>query len=196
MLKKYLPLFLAVGAIMFAIQALDRGTDEAIAALASDRIVAKVKARDAAIIAKFAPQLAAKDRELDGLRKDQAKANAAGAVTLRCLVKERDQANAVCKAALAEREALLAKQASDCNERFTAMDAAHSEKYALLEKQDGERISSLGGDLTKAIQENIRLRLQLQRRLAIGPVAGYGPGGAFVGVGIMYEVVRIRPPWR
>lgn len=201
MLRKYwreLLLFAAAGVVMFQIQACDKRNDDAIVDMMADKALHQVRARDAAIVARYAPQLAAKDAELAAIRSAQAGAVAKVQQRDRLLAAERAKVKdlAGCRDLLAKRDAELKSQAEEACSRFKAMDAANSEKYALLEKQDAERISSLGGDLTKAIRENVTLRLQLQRRLAIGPVAGYGPGGAFVGVGIMYEVVRIRPPWK
>jgi hypothetical protein len=199
-IRKYwreLLLFAAAGVVMALIQALDRSTDDAIAGMMADKALRQVRARDAAIVAKYSPQLAAKDAELAAIRSAQVAAVAQVGERDRQLTAARAKVKdlAGCKALLERQQAEAKQRAEADNDRFNAMDAAHVEKYALLEKQNGERISSLGGDLAQQIKDNARLRLQLRRRLAVGPVAGYGPGGAFVGVGVMYEVVRIKAPW-
>lgn len=198
--KKYwreLLLFAAAGVVMFQVQACDKRNDDAIAGMMADKSLHQVRARDAAIVAKYAPRLAAKDAELAAVRSSESAAVAKVKQRDRLLAAERAKVRTLpdCKALLEKQQEEAKKQAIESNKRFNAMDAAHAEKYALLEKQDGERISSLGGDLAQQIKDNARLRLQLRRRLAVGPVAGWGPGGAFVGVGIMYEVVRIKVPF-
>lgn len=200
MLKKYwreLLLFMAAGAIMFLVQALDRSASDAIAGMMADRTVAQFRARDAKIVARYAPLLDAKDAELAAIRRAEAAAMSRIGERDRQLARERAKVKTLadCQAMLAERDGQLKQQAEDHDDRFQSLDNTWLAKFTLQVKLDDERLGAAVTRIGELAKDNVRLQLRLRAKLSIGPQVGYGPGGAYIGVGATYEVISIKWPW-
>ena len=190
-------LFAAAGVIMLTVQALDRGNGDAIAAMMADQSVKQFRARDAKIVARYAPLIAAKDAELAAIRSAEAAAVSRVGERDRQLARERAKVKTLadCRTMLAERDAQLKQQAEDHDDRFQSLDTTWGDKFALRVRQDAERLDAAVTRIGQLAQDNARLQLRARAKLIIGPQVGYGPGGAYIGVGATYEVVRIRWPW-
>jgi hypothetical protein len=201
-LKKHwllLALFLAGGAFLLFIQHLNSSNDEAIAQIMADRVVGKLRARVAALDAKYAALNAAKDGEIIALQ--QGRKVLSGQVVKWRKFSEDAQAKIKdlegcmaglddCQAKVAEIDAAytieLAKADRACGEKVALKDAELAERRTL----DTANINTIG-NLTKRV---VMLEQWKRRKLVIGPQAGYGPGGAYVGVGVTFEIFRIKAP--
>jgi len=201
-LKKHWPLFalfLAIGVIMFQIQSCDSRNDKDIAGMMADRVVTRLRARVTALDAKYAALNAEKDGELVVMQAqwgvDRAKAAAwrKRSEEAQAKVTTLEGCNALlddCQANAEFFDGILDARTQGLvrwsNERVALKDAELTERRAL----DSTNIDTIG-KLTKRVA---MLELWKRRKLVIGPQAGYGPGGMYVGVGATFEIFRIKAP--
>lgn len=174
-------------------------TDRAIASLMADRVMAQERARAAAIEAKYAALNAAKDQELAALR--QGREVLSGQVVAWRKKSEDAQAKVKtlegCNTLLNECQAKVTSLDADYTTKLTETDALWCSKVALKDaeilewKGKDTRLTNRMGELTKAL---VLAQLKAQRKLIIGPQAGYGAGGAYVGFGFTYEIARFKVP--
>jgi hypothetical protein len=198
-LKKYWPfivLFVAISAILYLTMALDRANDEVIANLMADRTMAKHRADRDAIIAKYAKLNAAKDQELITWRQGN-KVLAAKIVAKQKELNVKVTTLAEAEAKYEKLNAFLGEISYTFTEKLSECDRLWGEKLALKDAEIAEwkakdaSSAKTIGDLTMRVAA---LALNKQKRLVVGPQAGYGLQGYHVGFGITWELFRFKAP--
>jgi hypothetical protein len=198
-LKKYWPfiaLFVAIGAILYLAMALDRENDEVIANLMADRTMAKHRADRDAIIAKYAKLNAAKDQELITWRQGN-KVLAAKIVAKQKELNVKVTTLAEAEAKYEKLNAFLGEISYTFTEKLSECDRLWGEKLALKDAEIAEwrakdaSSAKTIGDLTMRVAA---LALNKQKRLVVGPQAGYGLQGYHVGIGVTWDLFRFKAP--
>jgi hypothetical protein len=198
-LKKYWPfiaLFVAIGAILYLAMALDRENDEVIANLMADRTMAKHRADRDAIIAKYAKLNAAKDQELITWRQGN-KVLAAKIVAKQKELNVKVTTLAEAEAKYEKLNAFLGEVSYTFTEKLSECDRLWGEKLALKDaeiaewKAKDEASAKIIGQLTKRVAI---LVLNKQKKLVVGPQAGYGIQGYHVGIGVTWDLFRFKAP--
>lgn len=191
-LKKYLPWALLAIVVLTASQYLAHKDDEILASMMADKFMSKVRDRDAKIVAKYAPLIAAKDKELSTLRQGVQVLGsqvAAKQVALRKALAEVATLEG-CRASLSEAVSFIDEMQASYTAKLTESDSLWCSKYALLEQRDAERIKTLTSRLGQVALTAIKAQLKNRKRFIVGPQVGYGPGGAYIGAGITLAVWR------
>ncbi|MCK9571619.1 hypothetical protein M0R72_21895 [Candidatus Pacearchaeota archaeon] len=191
-----LALFVAVGVILTLLMALDRAQDDAIAAMMADRSMAQVRARDAAIVAKYQPQIAAKDQELATLRQGVQNLSAKVVEKHRQLTEAQAKVKdlAGCQVLLDDARAYILAIDADYTAQLSEYDRLWGEKFDLKAQECDERIAALTAKLGSVTESAYKAALANRKKLVIGPQVHYGTGGMSVGFGITWELWRLRAP--
>lgn len=198
-LKKNWPLlalFVAIGVILTLLVALDRAQDDAIATLMADKAMRQVRARDAAIVAKYKPLLTAKDQELATLRLGVQRLGVTVAEKHRKLVEAQAKVRDLegCQFLLQETIDTLESTSNEYTEKLSECDSLWGSKYATLEAREAERVAALTKRLGQVTESAYKAALRNSRKLIIGPQVHYGTGGMSVGFGVTWELWRLRAP--
>jgi hypothetical protein len=192
----FLALFVAVGVILTLLMLLDRAQDDAIASMMADRTVAKHRAAREAIITKYAILNAAKDQELITWRQGN-KVLAAKIVAKQKELNVKVTTLAEAEAKYEKLNAFLGEISYTFTEKLSECDRLWGEKLALKDAEIAEwkakdaSSAKTIGDLTMRVAA---LALNKQKRLVVGPQAGYGLQGYHVGFGITWELFRFKAP--
>lgn len=189
-------LLAAAVVIMLLVQAMDRSTDDAIAAMMADRSMAQVRARDAAIVAKYQPQIAAKDQELATLRQGVQNLSAKVVEKHRQLTEAQAKVKdlAGCQVLLDDARAYILAIDADYTAQLSEYDRLWGEKFDLKAQECDERIAALTRRLDQVTESAYKAALANRKKLVIGPQVHYGTGGMSVGFGITWELWRLRAP--
>lgn len=193
---KSIALFLLAGAVMYLAMALDRANDDAIASMMADRTVAKHRAAREAIITKYAILNAARDQELTTWREGH-KALAAKIVAKQKELNVKVTTLAEAEAKYEKLNAYLGEVSYTFTEKLSECDRLWGEKLALKDaeiaewKAKDEASAKIIGQLTKRVAI---LVLNKQKKLVVGPQAGYGLQGYHVGIGVTWDLFRFKAP--
>jgi hypothetical protein len=194
-----LALFLAVGAILYLIMALDRAQDDAMAQIIADRAVAQHRKGRETIIAKYAPLHAALVQQAVTLQQGN-KALADKVVAKQKELILKDGTLTETRAKLAECSAFLGSISYEYNEQLVKADKLRLEQLALKDSEIAEwrardeASTNTIGQLTRRI---VMLTLAKRKRLVVGPQAGYDPlsKSAYIGFGGTYDIgLRFKVP--
>ncbi len=196
MIKKYLPWAIVGALLLTGAQYLKHKDDDAIAALMTDKALRMVRARDAAIVAKYAPKLAAKDKELATLRQGVHALGATVAEKHRKLVEAQAKVRDLegCQFLLQETIDTLESTSNEYTVKLSECDSLWGSKYALLEAREAERVAALTKRLGEVTESAYKAALANRKKLIIGPQVHYGTGGLSVGFGLTWELWRLRAP--
>jgi hypothetical protein len=191
---------IAVGlAILALMQYLDNANDAAIARLLADKAVSRERIAREAIENKYLVLNAAKDAEIIAMKAQRdAKAIEVGKWRASSEAKQKlitelqpcmvllDDCQQYVVTQEIDHKAALAQTDALCDSRVELKDAE------ILEwKGKDTRLTNRMGELTEALY---KAELKARRKLIIGPQAGYGPGGAYVGFGATFELFRLKMP--
>lgn len=182
--------------LILAVNHFSGAYDDAIAQIMADQAVARHRAAREAIIAKYAALNAAKDLEVVAFKQGNAVLAAKVVAKQKELnVKVNTLQEATAK--LSECTSFLGEISYEYNQRLIKADGLRLEQLAIKDaeieewKKKDSGLTSVVGTMTKRI---VQLEAWKQRKLVIGPQVGYGIGGAYIGVGATWELVRLKAP--
>jgi len=196
---KAFALFILIGVIFWQYQSCINGMDDAIAGMMADKTVARLKAGSSKSEAKYALLNAELDKERAAWDlKLEAKAREAWKWRADSEAKQKKIKDLQgCIALLDDCQQYAVRLNIDFTAALEEADKLCLKRVHLKDseigewrKQSDELIKQIG-ELTKAL---ILAQIKARRRFGIGPQVGYGIGGGYVGIGLTYQIIRLKTP--